>query len=60
MFFIVFEWDRIFESAMDKWEMKYNVELHLNYFSANVFVLACCISPTYFKKPKISGKIVGF
>ena len=33
--FIVFEWDRIFESAIDKQEVKYNKQSCPNYFSRN-------------------------
>ena len=39
-FFIVFEWSRIWESAMGKWEVKCNVKLRPNYFSVNVSILA--------------------
>ena len=39
-FFIVFEWGRILESAIDKWEVKCNVKLCPNYFSVNVSVPA--------------------
>ena len=39
-FFIVFEWGRILESAMDKQEVKCNAKLRNSYFSVNVLVLA--------------------
>ena len=36
----VFNWGRIFENAIGKWEVKCNVKLRPNYFSVNVSVLA--------------------
>ena len=39
-FFIVFEWNRILESAMDKQEVICNAKLYPNYFSVNVSVIA--------------------
>ena len=39
-FFIVFEWGRILESAMDKFKVKRNAKLCPNYFYVNVSILA--------------------
>ena len=39
-FFTAFEWDRVFESAMDKQEVICNAGLCPNYFSVNASVLA--------------------
>ena len=39
-FFIVFEWGRIFESAVDTLEVKFNAKLCPCHFSVNVSVLA--------------------
>ena len=39
MFFIVFEWGRIFESVIDKQEIKCNAQSRPNYFSGKVHVL---------------------
>ena len=39
-FFIVFEWGRILEGAVDKKEVKCNAKLRRNWISVNVFVLA--------------------
>ena len=38
--FFVFKWGRILDSAMDKWEVKFNAKLRRNEFSVNVSVLA--------------------
>ena len=38
-FFIVFEWGRILDSAMNKWEVKCNAKLCRNELSVNVSVL---------------------
>ena len=40
MLFIVFEWGRVLESAMDKLEVKCNAGLRSDYSSVNAFVLA--------------------
>ena len=40
--------------------MKYNVELHLNYFSVNAFILAVVFRQQIKKTPTVSGKTVGF
>ena len=39
-FFIVFEWGRSFENAIDTQEVKCNAKLRPNYFSVKVSVLA--------------------
>ena len=41
--FIVFECGSIFESAVDKQTVKCNLQLPLNYFSVNVYVLSIVI-----------------
>ena len=40
VFFIVFEWGRFLENAMDNGEAKFNVKLCPKYFSLNVPILA--------------------
>ena len=40
VFFIVFEWGRFLENAMDNGEVKFNVKLCPKYFSFNIPVLA--------------------
>ena len=59
-FFIVFEWDRIFESAMGKWEVKCNVKLRPNYFSVNVSVLAVVFRPQISKDWQFCLKLLAF
>ena len=59
-FCVVFEWCRIFESAMDKKKMKFYAKLCLNYFSVNVSVLAIVFHRQILQNPTISGKLVGF
>ena len=40
VFFIVFEWGRLLENAMDNGEVKFNVKSCPKYFSLNVPVLS--------------------
>ena len=60
VFCIVFEWCRIFESAMDREKVKFYAKLCLNYFSVNVSVLDVVFHRQISKNLTISGKIVGF
>ena len=49
--FVVSKWDRIFESAVCKWEVKCNVKLRPNYFSVNFSVLAVVFRQQIKKNP---------
>ena len=61
MFFIVFEWPRILESAMDKYRKWYVTQNHvLIIFSVNVSVLADVFCRQIKKTPTILPEIVGF
>ena len=60
MFFIVFEWGRILESAMDKYEVKCNARLRPNYFSVNISVLVVVFRRQISKTLTILPEIAGF
>ena len=60
MFLIDFKWVRIFESAADKLEVKYNVQSYPNYFSVNVYVLVVVFRQQISKKTTILSETVGF
>ena len=60
MFFIVFEWGRILENAMDKEEVNCNTKLCPNDFSVNVSIIAFVFCWQVSKNQKNSGKIVSF
>ena len=58
--FIVFEWDRILESGMDKWEVKCNVKLCPYCFSVNVFVLAIVFRRQFLENRQLQAKLSFF
>ena len=59
-FCIVFEWCRIFESAMDKKKVKFYAKLCLNYFSVNVSVLAIVSHRQILKNRQFQAKLSDF
>ena len=59
-FYNVFEWDRILESEMIKWEVKYNAISHRNYFSVNVSLLAVVFRQQISKNQQLQAKMSVF
>ena len=60
VFFIVFEWGRISESAVDKEEVKRNEKLRFNYFSVNVSILPVVFRQQIKKAQQFWVKLLGF
>ena len=57
-FFIVFEWGRFLERAVDKWEVKCNAKLHHNLFAVNISVLAVVFCQHFSKKQQFKAKLL--
>ena len=60
VFFIVFEWGRLLENAMDNGEVKFNVKLCSKYFSVNVSTLAVVFRPQISKDWQFCLKLLAF
>ena len=60
VFYIFFEWGRISESPVDKYEAKYNARPRPNYFFCERLRTSCCILSMNFRKLTLWNEIVGF